>query len=374
MTSNRDNFVKAFSPRRREEREAVEMRPSLRLSTFDRSTFSRPNRAGFTFLEVLFAVIIVGIGFIMIAAIFPVAISQTQANVSEATGIAVGRDAIRYLQGQLALPIPPGSATVPLPYTTEQSGTNNFPVIVPLAAISGLNLNQVLTADRRFAWTALYRRDLQTIKNPNPPPLTLSFPAAYAQLFAIVSQNTAEGQVTYGSAPALSNNDTGTPLASNFFNAAISGVPTINPTAFTITINNYAALNAGALGSLAVKYASGTPYDGSGSVTEGAFALVVDASVSGLNTNQANQMVGWYGQLGVVVPGAVNAAGTANTVWYLQTPPPFFNFPGSVFVFILGKPVNPLGQLTTGTASSYPNYDGPAQDVTCTSGFARINN
>ena len=49
-------------------------------------------RRGFSFAEVMFAVVVLGVGFIMIAAIFPVAISQSQASVGETYGVtaAVG--------------------------------------------------------------------------------------------------------------------------------------------------------------------------------------------------------------------------------------------------------------------------------------------
>src|SRR5678815_107629 len=48
-------------------------------------------RRGVTFTEVMFAVILLGIGFIMVAAIFPVAIQQSQANLEDATGMTVAR-------------------------------------------------------------------------------------------------------------------------------------------------------------------------------------------------------------------------------------------------------------------------------------------
>jgi len=41
-------------------------------------------RRGFSFIEVMFAVIVLGIGFIMVSAMFPVAIQQTQMNVEDA--------------------------------------------------------------------------------------------------------------------------------------------------------------------------------------------------------------------------------------------------------------------------------------------------
>jgi type II secretory pathway pseudopilin PulG len=55
-------------------------------------------RGGFTFTEVLFAVMILGIGFIMIAAMFPVAIRQTQDTVEEATAGSMARNAALILQ------------------------------------------------------------------------------------------------------------------------------------------------------------------------------------------------------------------------------------------------------------------------------------
>ena len=56
----------------------------------------RPRRraAGFSFPEVLFAVAVLGIGFIMVAAIFPAAIMQTQAAMEESTGTAVVRNGV----------------------------------------------------------------------------------------------------------------------------------------------------------------------------------------------------------------------------------------------------------------------------------------
>jgi hypothetical protein len=53
---------------------------------------------GFTFAEVLFAVMLLGIGFIMVAAIFPVAIQQSQANLDETTGIGVAKAGARMMQ------------------------------------------------------------------------------------------------------------------------------------------------------------------------------------------------------------------------------------------------------------------------------------
>src|SRR5215208_1939664 len=55
-------------------------------------------RAGFTFTEVMFAVILLGIGFIMLAGMFPVAIQQTQTNIEESTASTLVQMATRSLE------------------------------------------------------------------------------------------------------------------------------------------------------------------------------------------------------------------------------------------------------------------------------------
>src|SRR4051794_25922069 len=72
-------------------------------------------RHGYSFPEVLFAVVVLGIGFIMIAAIFPVAIAQSKQTLDETAAAAISRGAVNALakigddqhyqvQGQ---PVPP---------------------------------------------------------------------------------------------------------------------------------------------------------------------------------------------------------------------------------------------------------------------------
>src|SRR5438477_264784 len=74
--------------------------PALSLSNgFRVSNFGfRISRKGFSFTEILFAVMILGIGFIMIAAMFPVAIKQTENSQQETIGAAVARAAVDHLQ------------------------------------------------------------------------------------------------------------------------------------------------------------------------------------------------------------------------------------------------------------------------------------
>ncbi|MEA2709978.1 MAG: hypothetical protein QOF78_2579, partial [Phycisphaerales bacterium] len=56
-------------------------------------TAQPPHRrtGGYSFPEVLFAVVVLGIGFIMIAGIFPVAIQQSKATADETVGATAAR-------------------------------------------------------------------------------------------------------------------------------------------------------------------------------------------------------------------------------------------------------------------------------------------
>src|SRR3954467_13866102 len=57
----------------------------------------RVQRRGFSFAEVMFAVIVLGVGFIMVAAIFPVAIQQTKSTADDTHAAAGAREAANNL-------------------------------------------------------------------------------------------------------------------------------------------------------------------------------------------------------------------------------------------------------------------------------------
>lgn len=105
-------------------------------------------RRGFSFVEVLFAVMILGIGFIMIAGVFPVAIAQTQTNGEESVGAALARSAASYL------------STIPFSsYPGEWPGTAANDVKRVDTTIFGVIRGNVISPeDPRYAWVALYRR------------------------------------------------------------------------------------------------------------------------------------------------------------------------------------------------------------------------
>lgn len=102
-------------------------------------------RRGFSFTEVLFAVMILGIGFIMIAGIFPVAISQTAATQEETIGAEMARGAAAAVTslGNIGSVVPADGVCHPL----------------SPALFAGVKGNQILREDPRFGWVAFLKRD-----------------------------------------------------------------------------------------------------------------------------------------------------------------------------------------------------------------------
>lgn len=206
-------------------------------------------RGGFSFTEILFAVMILGIGFIMIAAMFPVAIHQTDATNQETIAASVGRQASDYMAQMAALPQPLASVAGYTTYTNPAGDPSTFPATpygillptIPSATslqasnyqllanqssrvLAGqvwslydsrdawvyawnnpnlpsppyyVNHNQYLwnsvasnliqPTDPRFAWVAMYRRDmiLQGTPTTGGTTATTIVPAPYAQLIMI---------------------------------------------------------------------------------------------------------------------------------------------------------------------------------------------
>jgi type II secretory pathway pseudopilin PulG len=149
-------------------------------------------RKGFSFAEVMFAVVILGIGFILIAAIFPVAIQQSQATAEESSAAAIARQAaaaIASLPTTIANPIYSSTGTTGTaatvqtellfpptvrPYVlgtlghTTVSPTNPTQlavappaVVVPFLGTRWdlIKANAILPSDPRYAYAAFYKRE-----------------------------------------------------------------------------------------------------------------------------------------------------------------------------------------------------------------------
>jgi Tfp pilus assembly protein PilV len=160
--------------------------PSFRISGFGFRVSRAPTRAAFSFAEVMFAVVILGIGFIMIAAIFPVAMQQSQATNDESIAAAIAREATNTITAlPQTYPDPmydPGipATNTPSKWPDEPQFLNFFPATVKnhtlgttagsvrppavVALLSGarwdaIRNNLILLSDQRYAYVPFYRRE-----------------------------------------------------------------------------------------------------------------------------------------------------------------------------------------------------------------------
>lgn len=213
-----------------------------RISTSRRANpIHRERQRGFSFTEILFAVMILGIGFIMIAAIFPVAIHQTEANNQETITASVARASSNYMTQLASTPLPPvsiqyytlasSSAQTPsilLPtFSNPNSPSASIPtassytlpayqstMVIPgqvwtlydtrdpwvyqwqAAPLTGTTTthpselwaamarNLIQADDMRFGWAVMYRRDLIVRGTPGGPGTSIA-PATFAQIIMI---------------------------------------------------------------------------------------------------------------------------------------------------------------------------------------------
>lgn len=121
------------------------------------------SRRGFSFTEVLFAVMILGIGFIMVAAIFPVAIQQAKTSTEETTGAAVARGAATLLEQIATNSTMPATGLSNIVVGPDYDG---LPPVFPPGDVDSdgytislaLRGSLIATSDSRYAWVPFYRR------------------------------------------------------------------------------------------------------------------------------------------------------------------------------------------------------------------------
>lgn len=102
---------------------------------------------GFSFVEILFAIAILGVGFIMIAGVFPVAIQQTKLTQEEASAQVIAQNANALMSATFASGVPQNTP----PHT---AGGWNWNMQHFLADI---NASRISTSDARYAWIPLYQ-------------------------------------------------------------------------------------------------------------------------------------------------------------------------------------------------------------------------
>jgi hypothetical protein len=148
------------------------------------STIRYPLRrqSGFSFAEVMFAVVILGIGFIMVAAIFPVAIQQTQATGEENIAAIAARDAAggiiqvptsvtnpAYIPNYTAAQVASLGNAITVPtYPVFPPTVKNFygatpppAVVVPFTGSRWklLQSDTIQISDQRYAYVPFYKRE-----------------------------------------------------------------------------------------------------------------------------------------------------------------------------------------------------------------------
>jgi prepilin-type N-terminal cleavage/methylation domain-containing protein len=166
-------------------------------------------RRGFSFTEIMFAIVILGIGFIMVAAIFPVSLQQAKTTSEEVTAAPVARGAIstvgKVLKDGPNSPVPAAYSAGAITYDTATNTSNCPPLIVNGGSISlvsqvgitpisptslstyrapslwsAIRGNMIAAEDPRYGWVTLYRRNV----DGSTPPLSDS----YAQVFVFPVQ------------------------------------------------------------------------------------------------------------------------------------------------------------------------------------------
>ncbi len=298
-------------------------------------------RSGFTFMEVLFAIVLLGIGFIMLAGMFPVAIRQTQSTMEETAGSTVAQGAVKVLEqiGSQGL-MPPtvegnGSAEV-WSFNDARMGQG-----APTGLWASTRGNVIVTGDRRIAWVPFYKRN----NGEN-----------FAQVIVLVVQSRV--------APFYTNPDS---------TLRYSGGATVanDTTALPATLEP--ALQVGQFksggGALKPDLILFDPTDlQNARVAEGCYVVLSDDSLtttSGYATGTANGYTMRVGNR----RADLDAANGGARVWELMLGSDLKNMPvlpTKAWVFVVGRGWSDYKNPAAGI------YDGQAQDVAVYTSFIRL--
>jgi hypothetical protein len=313
---------------------------------------------GFSFTEVLFAVMVLGIGFIMIAAMFPVTIRQTQNSMQDTHGANTAKGALAYLQSI--------ASNVNFPVTVTGTGAPKMLSLydAPLAAAAtGLppgyleaRGNFIDPNNPRIAWVPIYRRGLNVDGTPEP----------YAQVIIIVMQSRIRPE--YTSIPqSLGANKYWSDLTPE--QSFAFPRPTIEAKPISVTVK----YNPATLGGEITFPGLTGPSQLTAPTAPGAYVVIADDQSAGALQGHSN---GRIYQLG-------NAIDETNQIWALT--------PGSDMVvhtpaaasddnditvasnaYIIGRGYTEMTQAFN-TNNAATGYSGAAQDIAVYTGFIQIS-
>jgi hypothetical protein len=271
----------------------------------------------------MFAVILLGVGFIMLAAMFPVAIRQTQTTLEETSGSWLAQGAVRAIQ-QVATDamMPPTSPAGQSPRVAFFRDDSILGQPAADALWSSVRGNLIMTQDSRFAWVPMYRRNEGDV---------------FAQLIIIGVQS--RNRPLYQASLDLIR------YAGGVANDAITNInrATLEPKDATVTIVG------GGANPDTVAFSG----PGAAAVAEGAYIVIADDS----NGGAAN---GYMYRIGNNVAG---------DTWELM---PGNDLKGSAINSISGRALI-IGRGYVDPANPANGYEGAAQDVCAYTTFIRLN-
>lgn len=309
-----------------------------------------PNRklqiaTAFTLTEVMFAVMILGIGFIMLAAMFPVAIQQAKQTAQETTGAALAKNASESLRqifvscNQYLSVTGPGGVT---PQVWSPRDLRNTDAIARDRLWLALRGNLISSQDPRYAFVPLYLRGQNVAGRPNP----------FVQVFLFaVASNASEGYVAETGLFRYNASGTGLPndTTTNNYRATLEPKPVrvdllhalVSPNGVDqITISDSAVPQVMMLGA----------YLAAG---EGAYVVISNSVPLGANIGN-----GRIYKLGSALPTAL-----ANTLVFQLAPGYELDTTGAedwanATAFLIGRPYADPRYPTQN-----PPFTGPVQDI-----------
>jgi len=293
-------------------------------------------RRGFTFTEILFAVLILGIGFILVAAIFPVALKQTQATSEETAAATIAKGGVAYLEKYPTQSYwyAPTGATAPDAFVHPIGPANvpGEPIPTNTTLWGLLGSNFILPSDPRYAWVPMYRQIPNQVAGQS-----------YVQLIVIGVQ--ARNRGIYDSADLATRADGSATLQARPLTATFTANSTGGTVAFTAIAsepNNIQCLS------------------------DGAFVVVANDSTGVTN--------GWVYRLGTGMGNNTWGLAPGNDLPNTNPAPPVPGGGNAVTVLVVGSgyPDATTGNPTPPTPPT-PWYSGPCQDVAVYTTFLTVH-
>src|SRR5689334_9383547 len=295
--------------------------------------------SGFSLTEVMFAVIVLGIGFIMVAAMFPVSISQSRLTVEETSAAAIARNAMADTtrlaeNGDSPPPSAPNTWGPLLPATdfyrrppteiSTQTATlaiapftlqPNQSITIPGKVVSLLDAriddglqspvkyrsnmwntfkaSLIVPSDGRYAWAVLYKRDVTyfndtqsaiTASNSTMSSLT-AIPAPFAQVYFIPVA--VRNRTLYDTTPTAAGTNVDLETTNTTLQTLVQSPPNLVPRILPVQV----VRNANAYGGYVLNFVKRSldqtqwPFN---TAVEGAYVVISDDRLKQPNTGRLN--------------------------------------------------------------------------------------